>query len=814
VRLSRIIIGVALVVACGVPAPALGWYADFFEKDASGTAVYEQMAIHPQAVHDPGSQKTFIVYQGQGMNPYAVSYDHAQKRWSSVYEVGTNALSLDSHGAPALVIDPDGYLVVFYGGHNGFLMHARSKRPLSVTGWDDLGAVRAGEWRTAIQATYPQPVIEADGSIRLYYRRDNFLSPTRGDWESVVSTPAPTGGLAWSAPEMLLDGSTFSSQLPTTTGSYWYVNVHHDPGRGPAMAAVRRDFTTSLSDPHVRRGVYYLEWSAEETWTAAGGAWVDPARDFAALETTAVVVTEEPDVFTNQVVLRRDDSGVPGVLYLVRTNIEEPDGEGSADDEGEPATGYAFEWRFSRWNGSSWDESAITGTDNFFDAGTFEFLPDGTIEAFLVTGGEPDDQWFDDPATALDEGQYATRGGDITRWRSTDDGANWDDDGTVIASPGPHARYNNPQIAGGYHAEARIVFSEWNNDSSSFIHKVFLWGQGSFVQRRFTPEFHRLAGATRKGTAIEISKQGFPAGASTVIVASSSDFPDVLCGVPLAQALRAPILLVDTAALSADVAAEIARLNAGSVIILGGERAVSSTVASQLRAMKTSKGVALKVERISGTDRYETSIRIAERLAGLRGVPERAILASGEEFADALAVSPYAARRGYPILLTPRDATRGSIATFLRTAQPGELLVVGGEAAVTDAAIAGYAEALGVEEVPRWAGPNRYATAAVVARHALDAGHTLERFVVATGESYADAVAGGALAARYNTVLLTTPSTSLHAEAERLLRERAFAPGAGVLDVYVLGGPVALHPDVENSLAAVVTELDVLATER
>ncbi len=784
----------SLLVACLLltASPAGAWYADFFGKDASGAPTYEEMVIRPQAVHDPVIDQTYIVYQGYGMHSYVMAYDHSSAEWTGPYAIGENSLGTNTHGAPALVVDPDGHLLVFYGGHLGNLMHARSVRPRDISEWKALGPVAVGSPKSVIAATYPQPVMESDGTIALYYRRDGATAPTRGDWEVTRSTTVTAGSIVWGTPEMVVDGSVYQSSEPTTTGSYWYVNVDHDDVHGTAVAAIRRDFTPPHgTDFMVRRGVYYLERSAEGTWTAAGGVAVDEARDFAALDATAAVVPEEDGYFTNQVVLRRDASGTPAVLYLIGTHLD--------------AT---YEWRFSRWDGQQWVHTTIGTTDNFFDSGTFEFLPDGTIEAFLTTGGVPDDQWLDDPRTIFDESAQATRGGDITWWRSVDGGESWTGLGAIIESPGPHARYNNPQIVAGYHGDARLILSEWNNDSANFIQKVFLWGEDGFVQRRFTPDFHRLAGATRIETAIEISKQGFPLGAKTAVIAAAHDFPDVLCGVPLAHALRAPLLLSYADKLDEALVEEIARLDVDTVIVLGGQRAVSSVVSGAIGELRNSRGLKLKVERISGKDRYETSAQIAWRLADHRGLPVKAVLASGEVFADALAVSPYAARRGYPVVLTPPAKTDASTMSYLTGAAVDELLVIGGERAIEATTVASYEDEMDIFPGERWYGSDRYETARVVAEHALDAGHTLERFSIATGENFADAVGGGLFAARYNTVLLTTRSDSLHPAVAELLDERAFAPGTGILDVYVLGGPVAISPGVENALSGHVLFLD------
>lgn len=806
-RPIRLVVAIALTATIAIPSSALGWNADFFEKDASGNASYEEMAISPQAVFDEHAGvrgMTYLAYQGAGLDPHVIAFDHATDSWEGPYPVGSNDLRGDTHGAPALAMDQDGYIYVFYGGHLSPLGYSRSARPHDITEWVELGSLRVGDQHLSIRASYPQPMLEPDGAIRLYYRRDDDTSGTRGDWESVVSTG---GALApgWTEPEMMLDGvygspryKEFPSGLSEQVDYYWYADFCDD-GRGmPAFAAVRRDFLEGVStDYYNRKGVYYAERSVEGTWTNAAGVEISPERTYASLQTTAAVLPEVSGEFTNQVVLRREPDGTPAVVYLVGPNVP-----------GEP-----YEWRFARWSGDSWRHAVITETDDLFDAGTFEILPDGTIEAFLTTGGFADDQWLDDPATSVSDAQLAKRGGDISYWRSTDQGEHWVKVCDIITSPGPSARYNNPQLVRGHNDEARLLFSEWNNDASSFIHKVFLWGRDGFKQRAFTPKLTRLAGANRIGTAVEVSKQGFPRGASTAVLATAHNFPDALCGVPLAQAYRAPVLLCGATTLDPLVLAELQRLDVSTVIILGSDSAISTSVENSIKRLRNSRGAQINVERVSGRDRYATSVAIAKKLEEKRGsAPSRVVLASGENFPDALTVSPLAARRGYPVLLTPRSRVASSTLDAIIAAAPGMVIVVGDEAAVSAEVEATYA---GHASVPsdRWGGPDRFATARIIAEHALAEGHTLERFVLATGDQFADAIPGGLLAARINGVLLVTPATSLHPEVDDLLIRRAFGPGTGVLDAFVLGGPAALQAEVENALAVRLTYLDTLSYE-
>ena len=129
-----------------------------------------------------------------------------------------------------------------------------------------------------------------------------------------------------------------------------------------------------------------------------------------------------------------------------------------------------------------------------------------------------------------------------------------------------------------------------------------------------------VAGTDRIETAVAASKLAFPNRASTVVIATASNWPDALGGAALAGALDAPLLLTETARLSSATAAEIIRLGATRAIILGGRGAVSPAAEKELA---TKLGGADRVRRIEGINRFETSRRIAaETVAILRATPE------------------------------------------------------------------------------------------------------------------------------------------------------------------------------------------------
>lgn len=247
-------------------------------------------------------------------------------------------------------------------------------------------------------------------------------------------------------------------------------------------------------------------------------------------------------------------------------------------------------------------------------------------------------------------------------------------------------------------------------------------------------KFHeRLAGKSRFETAVEISRSGWFE-TDTVILANGLNFPDALAGGPLAYALNAPILLTRPETLHAATQEEILRLGARKVVILGGTAAVSDKVANQLKALD------IKVDRISGADRYETAKKIADRLGSQH---DEVIVTSGKNFPDALAIAPYAAMNEVPILLVSSDKVPDSTKTILSQAK--STIVVGGNAAVNKSLEKHFPKPY------RIAGQDRYETAAKILEE-LEMDPTY--VMIANGRGFADALTGSVLGALYGSPLL------------------------------------------------------------
>lgn len=302
---------------------------------------------------------------------------------------------------------------------------------------------------------------------------------------------------------------------------------------------------------------------------------------------------------------------------------------------------------------------------------------------------------------------------------------------------------------------------------------------------RLTATIIRLAGSNRTKTAVEISKASFEK-ADTVVLASGNDFPDALAGGPLAYALNAPILLV-RGKLDDATRGEISRLGAKKVIILGGEVAVGKAVEEELEKTYT-------VERIAGGNRFETAVKIAERLAELKnGKNTEIFFASAENYPDALAISPVAAIKKAPILyIAPTGSLKTVTKNYVKSAGCESAVILGGEMAVGKAAETALEE-LGCR-VERYQGDDRYATNLTIneAYASVLDGNGLS---VATGKDYPDALTGGVYAALRHEPLLLVGSKLRAAQPSYI---KARSPKV----VTIFGGTTAVSEAVENEIIA------------
>lgn len=193
----------------------------------------------------------------------------------------------------------------------------------------------------------------------------------------------------------------------------------------------------------------------------------------------------------------------------------------------------------------------------------------------------------------------------------------------------------------------------------------------------------RLGGADRYATAAGASAASFPTGVPVAYVATGANFPDALAGGVAAGREGGPMLLVSRDVLPASTAGELARLQPGRIVVIGGTGAVSDAVLNALRGYATSG----TVTRLAGADRYATAVAIS-RATTAAGTDDTVYVTTGTNFPDGLSGTPAAALTGAPLLTLPSNRLPAAVADELRRVNPGSVVVLGGPGAVSDGLVA------------------------------------------------------------------------------------------------------------------------------
>jgi N-acetylmuramoyl-L-alanine amidase len=297
--------------------------------------------------------------------------------------------------------------------------------------------------------------------------------------------------------------------------------------------------------------------------------------------------------------------------------------------------------------------------------------------------------------------------------------------------------------------------------------------------------FERIDGKDRFQVAVNLSQKGWGDGADTAVVGFYNAYADALAAGPLAYHLDAPILLTHSNKLTDVTKNELIRLHAKNVILVGGSGSISDSVLNEI------KNLGISVRRIGGHDRFEVSANIAKELPA----NSSAIIAYGLNFPDALAISPYAAINGMPILLTRTTNIPKETSDALKNRRIANTIVVGGEGSI------GQAVFNQLPNPQRIGGKDRYEVAANVVKQL---GLESRKIYVATGATFADALTGSVLAAKEGASILLTRLNNVPEQTFQVLKEK------NINSFTILGGTGSISEGTSRALYEQVNKSPVV----
>ncbi len=353
----------------------------YFAENGFGEGV--AVVQHPAGEHIAGI--TYVSYQGPNEDPHVAAYNHATKEWSGPFKAGTSILGkdptkkIDSHGKPTMIIDDEGYIHIFYGGHGGVKAlhgdnplggyhsgenrHAVSQKPYDITSWRDLNNITPF-------GTYNQAVKMDNGDIYLFYRHGAH----RSDWVYQKSTD---NGLTFETPVSFLESKRRDDDIGHDS---WYASVSKGAG-DDIVIGFDYHYCWDRGAPRNNRGghsterknLYFMKFDTKNN------RWSTVQNEALSLPVTKEVADQKAlavdtgDMWTFNGITKVDAKGMPHINAYI------------GDDIGWQIGGPKRAAYFA-WDGEDW----VGDVESGLPIGRGDFLVEGETVRFLLSGVDPE----------------------------------------------------------------------------------------------------------------------------------------------------------------------------------------------------------------------------------------------------------------------------------------------------------------------------------------------------------------------------------------------------------------------------------------
>jgi hypothetical protein len=380
IQKSLFISFIVLLNACSVDTSSRPEFTPYFAENGFGEGV--AVVQHPAGEHVNGI--TYVSYQGSNEDPYVAAYNHETQQWNGPFKAGTSILGkdptkkIDSHGKPTMIIDDEGYIHIFYGGHGGVKelhgdnpfggyhsgenRHAVSQKPYDIRTWRDLNNITPF-------GTYNQAIKMDNGDIYLFYRHGAH----RSDWVYQKSTD---NGVTFAAPVSFLKSKRRDDDIGHDS---WYASVSKGVGDEIVIGfdyhyCWDRDAPRNNRGGHSteRKNLYFVKFNTKDnSWTTVRDETLSLpiTKDIADNKALAV---DTGDMWTFNGITKVDARGVPHINAYIGNDI--------GWQIGGPKHASYF-----AWDGESW----VGNIESGLPIGRGDFLVDGEDVRFLLSGVDP-----------------------------------------------------------------------------------------------------------------------------------------------------------------------------------------------------------------------------------------------------------------------------------------------------------------------------------------------------------------------------------------------------------------------------------------
>lgn len=191
-------------------------------------------------------------------------------------------------------------------------------------------------------------------------------------------------------------------------------------------------------------------------------------------------------------------------------------------------------------------------------------------------------------------------------------------------------------------------------------------------------------------------------------------------------------------------------------------------------AFNTSK-VSAASNRLWGQDRYQTSAAISKE--GWSN-SDYVVIASGEDYADALCAAPLAQKYNAPILLTESATLNDNIKQEIKRLNAKHVFIIGKYASVSQN-VENEIKSL-VSDIKRLGGNDRYETSVIVAKELGN----ISGITVTSGYGFADALSIASIAAQKGIPILLTGKDQLPEVVKNYIEQN----NVNIKNSYIIGG--------------------------
>ncbi len=206
----------------------------------------------------------------------------------------------------------------------------------------------------------------------------------------------------------------------------------------------------------------------------------------------------------------------------------------------------------------------------------------------------------------------------------------------------------------------------------------------------------------------------------------------------------------------------------------------------------------INLTSIVGKDRYDTAAKLS---ISNFNFSNSVVLVNGLAIADGLAITPVATYLNAPILLVKKDNIPAETINEIKRLGAKKVIIAGGEGVVSKN-VQSQLSKLGINNIVRLAGKNRYETSLEIAKYIDKNFYDVENIILANGYAEADAMSIAAISGRDKMPIILSEVQSLSSQTYNWLKSEKLN------NAYIIGGTGVVSDKLLNNINS-ITSLDI-----